>query len=237
MTAAWIIAGDETNFTSACTVIRNVSSLSSYRAELEGTFRLLRHIDWLGLTPEEVRHWCDNKGAIKANKLTSISNPTGMLAPDADLILAIMDIKRKLSANIKCRYVASHQDEKKRKVKSSKERRKERRVKRLERLQRIQTIEIKGGTHAPLPEPIADEEDHHASDTSVESVRELGAEKHLSDKIQLNVACDSIAGEAAERFISDPTQALPPTMQPPYSGSKAMLKIGDVWITSDYYRY
>jgi hypothetical protein len=101
----------------------------SYRAELEGTFRLLRHIDWLGLTPEEVRHWCDNKGAIKANKLTAIPNPTGMLAPDADLILAIMDIKRKMSANIKCRYVASHQDKKKRKVKSSKERHKERREK------------------------------------------------------------------------------------------------------------
>ena len=68
MTSAWIIAEDETNFTSACTVIWNVSSLSPYRAELEGTFRLLRHIDWLRLTPEEVRHWCDNKGAIKANK-------------------------------------------------------------------------------------------------------------------------------------------------------------------------
>jgi hypothetical protein len=82
---AWIIAEDETNFTSACTVIRNVSSLSSYRAELEGIFRLLRHIDWLRLTPEEVRHWCDNKGAIKANRL----------APDADLILAIMAIKKR----------------------------------------------------------------------------------------------------------------------------------------------
>ena len=234
MTAAWIIAEDETNFTSACTVIRNVSSLSSYRAELEGTFRLLRHIDWLGLTPEEVRHWCDNKGAIKANRLPAIQTPTDMLAPDADLILAIMAIKKKISANIKCRYVAGHQDEKKRKIKSSKERRKERREKRRERLERIQTVEIKGGTHAPLPEPIADDEDHHASDTSVESVRELGAEKHLSDKVLLNVACDSIAGEAAERFVSDPTQALPPTLQPPYSGSKAMLRIGDIWVTSDY---
>jgi hypothetical protein len=68
----------------------------------------------------------------------------------------------------------------------------------------------------------------------VESVRELGAEKHLSDKVQINVACDGIAGEASERFISDPTQALPPTLQPPYSGSKAMFKIGDIWITSNY---
>ena len=203
MTAAWIIAEDEANFTSACTVIRNVSSLSSYRAELEGTFRLLRHIDWIGLTPAEVRHWCDNKGAIKANKLTAVQTPTGMLAPDADFILAIMDIKRKMSANIKCRYVASHQDEKKRKFKSSKQRCKERRGKRPEQLQRIQTVEIKGGTHAPLPEPIADEEDHHASDTSVESVRELGAEKHLSDKVQINVACDAYLAATLLRVKSN----------------------------------
>ena len=156
------------------------------------------------------------------------------LAPEADLLLAIMAIKKKLATNVKCRYIAGHQDEKKRKVKSSKEKRKEKREKRLERLRRIQKVEIKGGTHAPLPEAIAIEEDHHASDTSVESVRELGAEKHLSDKIQMNVACDNIAGEAAKQFISNPAQALPPTLQPPYSGSKAMLRLGDIWITSDY---
>ena len=126
MTAAWIVAEDEApNFTSACTVIRNVSSLSLYRAELEGTFRLLRHIDWLGLAPEEVRHWCNNKGAVKANQLQAIPTPTHMLAPDANLLLAIMATKAKLATNIKCRYVAGHQDERKRKVKSSKEKRTE----------------------------------------------------------------------------------------------------------------
>jgi hypothetical protein len=116
----------------------------------------------------------------------------------------------------------------KEKLSHQRERRKEKREKRLEHLRCIQEIEIKGGTHAPLPEAIADEEDHHASDTSVESIRELGAEKHLSDKVQINVAYDGIAGEAAEQFISDPAQALPPTLQPPYSGSKAMFRIGDI---------
>jgi hypothetical protein len=54
-------------------VIQNALSLLSYRAELDGTFQLLKNIEWLGLlTPEEVRHWCDNKGAVKANKLASI---------------------------------------------------------------------------------------------------------------------------------------------------------------------
>lgn len=125
MAASWIVATDEEHFTSACTIIQHVSSCSSYRAELEGTFRLLKHIKWLGLTPEEVRHWCDNKGTVKTNKLLSIPAPSDMLAPDADLILAIMALKQKLKLETKCRYISGHQDEKKRKIKSSKEKRKE----------------------------------------------------------------------------------------------------------------
>jgi hypothetical protein len=93
MTAAWIVATDEEHFTWACVVIQQVPSLSSYRAELEGTFRFLKHIEWLGLTPEEVRHWCDNKGAVKATKLMSIPTPSDMLAPDADLIQAWILLK------------------------------------------------------------------------------------------------------------------------------------------------
>jgi hypothetical protein len=150
------------------------------------------------------------------------------------LILAILALKAKLKLETKCCYVAGHQDEKKRKVKSSKEKRKEQRERKMERMKRIQEVEIKGGTHAPLPEEPADADDHHPSDTSVDTVCELGAEKHPSDKVQLNVACDGHAGEAAEGFISNPTQALPPTLNPPYEGTKAMLRIGDVWITSNY---
>jgi hypothetical protein len=142
-----------------------------------------------------------------------------------------MALKAKLKLETKCQYFAGHQDAKKRKVKSPKEKRSE---KRFERSKRIQEIEIKGRIHAPPPEAPADTDDHHPSDTSVESVRELGAEKHLSDKVQLNVACDCNAREAAEEFISNPTQALPLTLQPPYEGTKAMLRIGDVWIASNY---
>ena len=104
----------------------------------------MKNIEWLiGLTLDEVRHWCDNKGSVKANTLTAIPTPTDML------VLAIMAIKEKITANIKCRYVTGHQDEKKRKVKSSKQRRKEKQEMRLERLKRIQEVEIKGGAHAP----------------------------------------------------------------------------------------
>jgi hypothetical protein len=50
----------------------------------------------------------------------------------------------------------------------------------------------------------------------------------------MNVACDEIAGEAARDCLEHPEAPLPPVLQPPYVGSKAMLKIGKVWITSDY---
>jgi hypothetical protein len=50
----------------------------------------------------------------------------------------------------------------------------------------------------------------------------------------MNVACDEIAGEAARDCLEHPKVPLPPVLQPPYVGSKAMLKIGKVWITSDY---
>lgn len=59
------------------------------------------------------------------------STPTDMLAPDADLILAIMALKAKLKLESKCQYFAGHQDAKKRKVKSSKEKRREKRFERL----------------------------------------------------------------------------------------------------------
>jgi hypothetical protein len=45
MAAAWLIANDDSNFMIASVVLHNVSSLSSYRDELEGTLYLLKHIE------------------------------------------------------------------------------------------------------------------------------------------------------------------------------------------------
>jgi hypothetical protein len=50
----------------------------------------------------------------------------------------------------------------------------------------------------------------------------------------MNVACDEIAGNEARERLEHPDLPLPPAIQPPYAGSKAMLKIGKVWITSNY---
>jgi hypothetical protein len=50
----------------------------------------------------------------------------------------------------------------------------------------------------------------------------------------MNVACDEYAGEAAREHMECPEAPAHDILQPPYEGSKAMLKIGDLWITSDY---
>jgi len=122
MTAGWILANDDEHMTAAVFVISSISSLSSYRAELEGTFCLLKHIEYLDLSPEEVRHWCDNEKAVEATNATSIKTPSDMLAPDADIILAILHHKRKTRTHSECIHVLSHQDTRERKTKKRKSR-------------------------------------------------------------------------------------------------------------------
>jgi hypothetical protein len=99
MAAAWLVANDESQFMIASVELHNVSSLSSYRAELEGTFCLLKHIEYLGMTPNEIKHWCDNESAVKAIATIDLYSPSDMLAPDADVILALLAQKKKTTDN------------------------------------------------------------------------------------------------------------------------------------------
>jgi hypothetical protein len=95
MSAGWLIAEDTKHMTAAVFVVSNINSLSSYRAELEGTFRLLKHIEYLGMTPEEVIHWCDNEAAVLATNKTEPDCPSELIGADADIILAIMQHHKK----------------------------------------------------------------------------------------------------------------------------------------------
>lgn len=70
MTAGWLIANNDQQMTAAVFVLSSVSSLSSYRSELEGTFRLLKHLEYLGMKPCKIKHWCDNEGAVQATNTT-----------------------------------------------------------------------------------------------------------------------------------------------------------------------
>jgi hypothetical protein len=108
MTTAWIIADSADSHLTATAVFHNVSSLSSYRAELEGAYWLLYRIEQLNLSPEEIIHWCDNEVAVAANQLDKLWSPSAALAPDAAVILALIVLKKKMSASITCHYVPSH---------------------------------------------------------------------------------------------------------------------------------
>jgi hypothetical protein len=70
--------------------------------------------------PDKIKHWCDNEGAVAATNTASIHTPSDMLAPDADIILAILDHKRRTQVHSECVHVLSHQDTKKQKTKEEK---------------------------------------------------------------------------------------------------------------------
>ena len=56
--------------------------------------------------------------------------------------------------------------------------------------------------------------------------------------VQINIDCDHIASETTEIVAKSGVPAdLPPLLQPPYPGSRAMLKIGKRWITSNFKRH
>lgn len=83
---------DEEHHMSACFLMSDINSLSSYRAELEGIFRCLSHLEYLNIMPNEVRQWCDNEQSVKSRR-EQLTQPTSMLNADADLVLAIHDLK------------------------------------------------------------------------------------------------------------------------------------------------
>lgn len=222
--AAWIIASDHDSMTSACFVLCNVSSVSSTRAELEGSFRSLKHIEYLGLEPEETERWIDNLTAVRASDSSFKMKPKNMLDPDADLVLAIQAITKSLTRKDSCKHVYSHQDE--RKIGMEKEKKREYLA---EKRQRIRSVFIDGGMHAPTPEQSSDSE----LDCSDEPKREL-ARNGLSDDAHLNNACDIIAKQTAKSFIENDSQPVPQLLNLPYAGSKAMLRIGSTCITSRY---
>ena len=96
--AAWLITRNEDEYVSAVFLLReaSITSLSSYRSELEGIFRCLKSIEDLGMTPKEVQHWCDNERAV-IGSVNDINSPKSMLGADADILLAIQHIRRSIS--------------------------------------------------------------------------------------------------------------------------------------------
>ena len=52
--AAWIVVSGTKYCIPACYLMANISLVSSYRSELNGIFRSLKHLKYLNITPQEV---------------------------------------------------------------------------------------------------------------------------------------------------------------------------------------
>ena len=95
--------------------MQNVSSTTSYRAELDGAFHLLKHIKLCGMKSTEVDQWCKNLLAAHSIDEDFLS-PKGMGEPKADTILGVHQLKKDLPNVNECKHVYAHQDTQKAKT-------------------------------------------------------------------------------------------------------------------------
>ena len=110
-TCAWALYVADGCLLKACYALEAMTSLSSYRSELEGMYRGLVQVSHLDWRPKYIFQGCDNKAAINITN-QGLNTPSDMLAPDADAILAIRHVRNTLeeSAEIVCQHIYGHQD-------------------------------------------------------------------------------------------------------------------------------
>lgn len=107
--AAWIIHAGPDEEMQAVVLTAGMTSLSAYRTELEGVFRCLKHVKYLGLTHRDIKQWCDNKQAVISVD-QPIYSPAGMVGADADIVLAIHHLISNEEWTHQIRHVYAHQD-------------------------------------------------------------------------------------------------------------------------------
>jgi hypothetical protein len=210
---AWVIHQTEGQHLKACYVLENMSSISSYRSELEGMYRGLVDVK-SRLTPASIRQWCNNKAAVDKYNMT-IYTPSQMIASDADVILAIKHVSKQLAGNteIVCKHIYGHQD-------SSQS--------------WIQThTEITDGTESEKSERESDEISLQTSDEEDRRHTPLP----LSLEAKINIECDRIATETIDAARGGNAHGLPPVITLPYEGSRALLNIDGKWMTAHQNRY
>ena len=223
VTSAWMATTSSDQHRSACFLMTDCNSISSYRSELEGVYRLLRSIEHWGLKPESVEHWCDNERSVM-NTEEAPYGASSTTRADADLVLAIHHLKQKLSYPVKCRHVYGHQDGKNKgkkkeatKVRESKEEEPKMdmdpAVAAMFQLQKPKATDTKAKDHTP---------------------EKIQRRAKLPREALINVACDQLASGTTAAMLAEGEPPPGEILKLPYPGSKALLKIGDKWITSRY---
>lgn len=214
-TCAWVLHQAEGQHIKACYSLENISSLSSYRSELEGMYRGLKHIAHAGLAPTEIRQWCDNEAAVdRSNR--PLYKPGDMIKPDADIVLAIHHTRQQMEtgSTIICRHIYGHQDSTK----------------------RANINDTSGNKDAT--EDIRTDMQDLAIAPAMDKTKPRQKPKALNLPATINIECDRIATETATAVTANPNQNhLTPVLSLPYQGSKALLNIGGTWITSHQRRH
>jgi hypothetical protein len=162
------------------------------------------------MTPTEIAHWCDNEAAVN-RCMVPPWKPLMMIQPDADILLAIHQLRSTLLANgttVICRHIYGHQDSRKR------------------------------TTPAVLSDSPDSDSDDFASHPSISDRSDPDGtsprRQHTLDTPTLiNIACDRLATETSSTALQGAVNELmPSTLRYPLPGSRAMLCIGTTWITS-----
>ena len=109
-TCAWMIHSGSDQTIRACLLLADITSLSSYRCELEGIYRGLLHTTFLGLQPRAILQWCNNEAAVdKSNN--AYWTLGDMLCPETDILLAIQHLRATLlPTTLTCRHIYGHKD-------------------------------------------------------------------------------------------------------------------------------
>ena len=215
---SWILHHSEKSQLRACYILEPMTSLSSYRSELEGIYRGLKQILTSRLTPQQVTQWCDNKAAVDRSNV-GLNYPGAMLTADADILLAISHTRKEMTdTTFLCRHVYGHQDSRRQKTTGE---------------QRTDAEEDSNQERKTSGE----------EDTDIDSTPHMTKPKKTQEILlplsaRLNIECDKLATETIQAPPSDESASpLPQVLQLPYPGSKALLNIDSKWITSQQRRY
>jgi hypothetical protein len=216
---AWILHHTDQSQLKACYLLEPMSSLSLYRSELEGIYRGLQQILASQIRPGHVNQWCDNKAAVDRSN-AGLQYPGAMLNPDADILLAIGHTRKELGGDtsVVCRHVYGHQDSRGHKQSGK------------------QWSE--GAESSDREITFNDNTDCDDEPEDFSTVTKTAEQKTLPLSARLNIECDRLATETIGAPLEQKnTQSPTHILQLPYKGSKALLNIDTMWITSQQRRH
>ena len=193
--------------------------MSLNHSKFEGIFHSVQHVNQLGLTGMEILHWCNNEAAVDKCR-SPLWSPRAMVQPDADILLAIHHVCQLLLAKgttVTCRHIYCHQDT---------------------RTPKTPAVFTDQPTLCIHTLDDTDNADTGFLSAASATIQVPTPSFYQDTPTMINIACNKLATETSGAALQGGTgETLPPTLMHPLPGSKALLHIGDTWITSDHRRH